>query len=54
MITFNAEVTQVIIKKTISLDKEIKVVIITSEEKALMLQAFIADKPVKITIQDYE
>lgn len=47
---FNAEVIEVKVKKTASVDKEIKIVLVTDEAQALELQQYIADKAVKVTI----
>jgi hypothetical protein len=51
MITLNAEVTKVEVKKTLSMDKEFKIIMVTDSEEALKLAEFINDRPVKLTVE---
>ena len=51
MITFEAEITEIKVKKTVSNDKEFKLVLLTNDEKVLDLQQFIASDTIKITIE---
>ena len=49
---FEAEVIEVKVRKTASVDKEIKITLLTDNEEALTLQAYIADKSIKLTIDE--
>lgn len=51
MISFEAEVTKVEIKKTVSMDREYKVIIITDDPKVLQLAAFVNENTVKVSIE---
>ena len=50
MITFEAEITEIKVKKTVSNDKEFKLILLTDNEKVLELQRFIANDTITITI----
>jgi hypothetical protein len=50
MITLNAEVIKVEVKKTLSMDKEFKIILVTDSEEALKLAEFINDQPVKLEV----
>lgn len=52
MITFDAEVLEVKIKKTISTDKEIVLKLVTNQEEALKLQEHIAKDIIKIMVKN--
>lgn len=52
MIEFVAEVTQVQVKKTLSMDKEFKVVLITNDEGVLELQQYISNDIIKIKVEN--
>ena len=51
MVQFEAEVTEIKVKKTVSNDKEFKLVLLTSDEKVLELQSKIANDTITITIE---
>jgi hypothetical protein len=51
MITFEAEITEIKVKKTVSNDKEFKLILLTSDEKVLLLQSKIANDTINITIE---
>jgi hypothetical protein len=51
MITFEAEITEIKVKKTVSNDKEFKLILLTSDEKVLILQSKIANDTINITIE---
>lgn len=48
--TFEAEIVEVRAKKTASVDKEIKIVLVTDKEEALELQKYIANESCTITV----
>jgi hypothetical protein len=50
-ITFEAEIKQISATKTVSNDKEIKLVLITDNPKVLDLQHLIASDTVKVTVE---
>jgi hypothetical protein len=49
-IRFSAEVIKVEVKKTLSSDREFKVIMVTDDPKALELSAFVNEQAVKITV----
>jgi hypothetical protein len=51
MITFQAEIKQISATRTVSNDKEIKIVLLTDNAEVLQLQEKIAQDTVKITIE---
>lgn len=51
-VIFEAEVIEVKVRKTASVDKEIKITLITDNVEALKLQEYIADRPVVIDIKE--
>ena len=51
MITFEAEIKQISATKTVSNDKEIKLVLLTTNPEVLLLQGKIAEDTVKVTIE---
>jgi hypothetical protein len=51
MITFEAEITEIKVKKTVSNDKEFKLVLLTNDSKVLELQEKIANDTITITIE---
>lgn len=52
MISFTAEITKAEVKKTLSLDREYKITIITSDSEAIKLQDFIGtDQVVKVSVE---
>lgn len=51
MIEFSAEVLTVTAKKVVSGDKIYRVILETSEEAALLLEDYIADRPIQIRIE---
>lgn len=50
-ITFEAEVKQITVNKTISNDKEFKLILLTNNPEVLLLQDKIANDVIKITIE---
>ncbi len=50
-LTFEAEIKQISATRTVSNDKEIKIVLLTDDSKVLLLQEKIAQDTVKITIE---
>ena len=50
-IQFEAEVKQISATKTVSNDKEFKLVLLTSDEKVLLLQSKIANDTINVTIE---
>jgi hypothetical protein len=52
MITFEAEVIRVEVKKTISVDREFKVVLITDDPKVLELAAYVNAKTIKVEVKE--
>lgn len=51
-ISFEAEVLEVKIKKTVSTDKEIVIKLSTNQEQALKLQEYIAKDTIKIEVKE--
>ena len=51
MIIFEAEIIEIKVKKTVSNDKEFKLVLLTSDEKVLLLQSKIANDTINVTIE---
>lgn len=51
MISFQAEVVKVEIKKTVSMDKEYKVVLTTDNPAVLQLAVYVNEKTVNITAE---
>lgn len=51
-ISFEAEVLEVKIKKTVSTDKEIVIKLSTNQEQALRLQEYIAKDTIKIEVKE--
>lgn len=49
---FEAEVTEVKVRKTASVDKEITIKLVTDNIEALKLQAYITEKPITIDIDE--
>ena len=47
---FQAEITKVEVKKTLSQDKEFKVILITDDPKVIELEQFINDSSVEVSI----
>lgn len=47
---FEAEVVEVKVRKTASVDKEIKIVLVTNQEQALELQKYIANDSLTIEV----
>lgn len=52
MITFDAEITKVEIKKTVSSDREFKVIMITDDPAVLQLAAYVNERSVRITAEE--
>lgn len=50
-VNFEAEIIEVKVKKTASVDKEIKIVLVTDNVQAIELQKYIAEKAVKVNIE---
>ena len=48
---FEAEIKQINVSKTVSNDKEIKIVLLTDDSKVLLLQNKIANDTVTVTIE---
>lgn len=51
---FQAEVIEVKVRKTASIDKEIKITLITDNIESLKLQKYIAESTVEIDIKEVE
>jgi hypothetical protein len=50
MISFDAEVIKVEVKKTVSLDREFKIILITDNPDTLELAQFVNEKTVKVSV----
>lgn len=51
MITFTAEILKVEVKKTLSMDREYKVIMVTDDSQILELAKYINEQSITITIE---
>jgi hypothetical protein len=54
MVTFQAEILKVEVKKTLSMDKEYRIVMVTDSANSLELAKWVNEKTVKITVDPQE